>query len=87
MSGAQITKKMIEKIKLIIDKTIPAVAVPVGAPAPVNSFFADMPRSSPIIAQIGPMPKGRIGISANNPNTKEATAEPLPGVELLPVLY
>lgn len=66
-------------IRAIIDNTIPAVAVPVGAPTSIAFLLPMIPRIKPIIAVINPIPYIAPIVSDTIPSTSDAVTIPLPG--------
>jgi hypothetical protein len=67
---------MREIASVIIEQTIPATAIPVGAPTDFDLFIATTPSIRPIIAVTIP---ANGSIRETMPNTSEAIAIPLPG--------
>jgi len=73
---AQATTIRMEKAKQIIEVTIPAVAIPVGAPTDESFCWATIPKTKPTIATKTPT-YGKT--NEQIPSTSEAIAKPYPG--------
>jgi len=65
----------------IADKTIPAIAIPVGAPPAILFFLPIIPRIKPAIAAGNPNPMAAATVREAIPRIRAANDWPLPGTE------